>query len=145
MKAKLDFILKNKGINATTLARMLEIQPSGLSHILSGRNKPSFDLVVKILKVFPDLNPDWLLLDSDKIFRQEAQSATSPAAVLRDNLPSSPLLPFDAPQNNEISKSENVEKTELPPIFTSPRNLGKKVERVIILYSDRSFESYTEL
>ena len=145
MKTKLDFILKNKGINATTLARMLEIQPSGLSHILSGRNKPSFDLVVKILKVFPDLNPDWLLLDSDKIFRQEAQSATSPAAVLRDDLPSSPLLPFDAPQNNEISKSENVEKTELPPIFTSPRNLGKKVERVIILYSDRSFESYTEL
>ena len=145
MKAKLDFILKNKGINATTLARMLEIQPSGLSHILSGRNKPSFDLVVKILKVFPDLNPDWLLLDSDKIFRQEAQSATSPAAVLRDDLPSSPLLPFDAPQNNEISKSENVEKTERPPIFTSPRNLGKKVERVIILYSDRSFESYTEL
>ena len=145
MKAKLDFILKNKGINATTLARMLEIQPSGLSHILSGRNKPSFDLVVKILKVFPDLNPDWLLLDSDKIFRQEAQSATSPAAVLRDDLPSSPLLPFDAPQNNEISKSENVEKTELPPIFTSPRNFGKKVERVIILYSDRSFESYTEL
>ena len=145
MKAKLDFILKNKGINATTLARMLEIQPSGLSHILSGRNKPSFDLVVKILKVFPDLNPDWLLLDSDKIFRQEAQSATSPAVVLRDDLPSSPLLPFDAPQNNEISKSENVEKTELPPIFTSPRNLGKKVERVIILYSDRSFESYTEL
>ena len=145
MKAKLDFILNNKGINATTLARMLEIQPSGLSHILSGRNKPSFDLVVKILKVFPDLNPDWLLLDSDKIFRQEAQSATSPAAVLRDDLPSSPLLPFDAPQNNEISKSENVEKTERPPIFTSPRNLGKKVERVIILYSDRSFESYTEL
>ena len=104
MKAKLDFILKNKGINATTLARMLEIQPSGLSHILSGRNKPSFDLVVKILKVFPDLNPDWLLLDSDKIFRQEAQSATSPAAVLHDDLHSSTLLPFDAPQINEISK-----------------------------------------
>ena len=145
MKAKLEFILKNKGVNATTLARMLDIQPSGLSHILSGRNKPSFDLVVKILKVFPDLNPDWLLLDSDKIFRQEAQSATTPAAVLHDGLPDSPLLPFDAPQNIETSKRENSEKTELPPIFTYPRNLGKKVERVIILYSDRSFESYTEL
>ena len=43
------------------------------------------------------------------------------------------------------TKRENSEKTELPPIFTSPRNLGKKVERVIILYADRSFESYTEL
>ena len=86
MKAKLEFILKNKGVNATTLARMLDIQPSGLSHILSGRNKPSFDLVVKILKVFPDLNPDWLLLDSEKIFREEVQSTTPPAAVVRDDL-----------------------------------------------------------
>ena len=145
MKAKLEFILRNTGINDTTLARMLDIQPSGLSHILSGRNKPSFDLVVKILKVFPDLNPDWLLLDSEKIFRQEAQSATSPAAVLRDDLPDSPLLPFDAAKNIDTKKSENGEKNELPPIFTSPRNSGKKVERVIILYSDRSFESYTEL
>ena len=55
MKAKFEFLLKNKGLNATSLARMLEIQPSGLSHILSGRNKPSFDLVVKILKAFPDV------------------------------------------------------------------------------------------
>jgi plasmid maintenance system antidote protein VapI len=145
MKAKLEFILKNKGVNATTLARMLDIQPSGLSHILSGRNKPSFDLVVKILKVFPDLNPDWLLLDSEKIFREEVQSTTPPAAVVRDDLPDSQLLPFDAPQNIELSKRENGEKSELPHIFTSPRNLGKKVERVIILYADRSFESYTEL
>ena len=77
MKAKFEFLLKNKGLNATSLARMLEIQPSGLSHILSGRNKPSFDLVVKILKIFPDVNPDWLLLDSGQIFRGDATATPS--------------------------------------------------------------------
>ena len=95
MREKLEFILKNKGLTATSLARMLEIQPSGLSHILSGRNKPSFDLVVKILKVFPDLNPDWLLLDSEQVFREDAAHPTASEPTHDDGLPASPLLPFD--------------------------------------------------
>jgi transcriptional regulator with XRE-family HTH domain len=145
MREKLEFILKNKGLTATSLARMLEIQPSGLSHILSGRNKPSFDLVVKILKVFPDLNPDWLLLDGEQIFRDEAPLPTATSHAFDDGLPASPILPFDAVQNSEFSATSVEQKNELPPIFTAHKNSsGKRVERVIILYSDRSFESYTE-
>lgn len=71
MKDKLELLLREKQLNATSLARLLEIQPSGISHILSGRNKPSFDLVVKILRAFPDVNPDWLLLDSTEVWRGE--------------------------------------------------------------------------
>ena len=99
MKEKLEFLLKNKGLTATSLARLLEIQPSGLSHILSGRNKPSFDLVVKILKAFPDLNPDWLLLDSAEIFRGEVSPTTTPRQESLDVAPSSPSLPYEAAQN----------------------------------------------
>ena len=146
MREKLDFLLKNKGLTATMLARMLEIQPSGLSHILSGRNKPSFDLVVKILKVFPDLNPDWLLLDSDQIFRDEVLSPTAVTPPLNDGLPVSPVLPFDKVADGAKVAVDGGKTAELPPIFSAPRTNGeKRVERVIILYSDRSFESYTEL
>ena len=145
MKEKLEFLLKNKGLTATSLARLLEIQPSGLSHILSGRNKPSFDLVVKILRAFPDLNPDWLLLDSEVVFRGE-QSPTTPQRETFENIaPSSPSLPFDAPQNMEISEPQNFDKNDFSPIFSTPRSEGKKVSRVIVLYADRTFESFTEL
>ena len=144
MKEKLEFLLKNKGLTATSLARLLEIQPSGLSHILSGRNKPSFDLVVKILKAFPDVNPDWLLLDSAEIFRGEA----SPTATARQeylNVESAaPSLPFDAPQNNEFSEPKKIEENDFAPIFSTPKSAGKKVSRVIVLYADRTFESFTE-
>ena len=144
MKEKLEFILKNKGLTATSLARMLEIQPSGLSHILSGRNKPSFDLVVKILKVFPELNPDWLLLGSEQIFRDDP-SLSSPTLPLGENsAPHSSVSLFDEVRNNELLTAEKMPKNELPPIFTPQRDGNKKVERVIILYSDRSFESYSE-
>ena len=144
MKERLEFILKNKGLTATSFARMLEIQPSGLSHILSGRNKPSFDLVVKILKVFPEFNPDWLLLGSEQIYRDGAPSSSPTLSFGENSSPMSQASMLDEVRNNELSAAENSTKNELPPIFTSPKNSGKKVERVIILYSNRSFESYSE-
>ena len=144
MKEKLEFLLKNKGLTATSLARLLEIQPSGLSHILSGRNKPSFDLVVKILKAFPDVNPDWLLLDSTEIFRGEASPTATARSEYLNVEPAAPSLPFDAPQNNEISEPKKIEENDFAPIFSTPKSAGKKVSRVIVLYADRTFESFTE-
>ena len=144
MKEKLEFLLKNKGLTATSLARLLEIQPSGLSHILSGRNKPSFDLVVKILKAFPDINPDWLLLDSEVIFRTEAATTTTPRDEYRSIAPVSPSLPFEAPQNIETTEPQKIEVNDFSPIFSTPKSAGKKVARVIVLYADRTFESFTE-
>ena len=70
MKAKLQHLIKSEGLTASRFAEMLEIQPAGVSHILAGRNKPSFDLLQKILRRFPKINPDWLLLDSDKMYRE---------------------------------------------------------------------------
>ena len=144
MKEKLEFLLKNKGRTATSLARLLEIQPSGLSHILSGRNKPSFDLVVKILKAFPDINPDWLLRDSAEIFRGEASPTATARSEYLNVEPAAPSLPFDAPQNNEFSEPKKIEENDFAPIFSTPKSAGKKVSRVIVLYADRTFESFTE-
>lgn len=144
MKGKLEFLLKNKALTATTLARMLEIQPSGISHILSGRNKPSFDLVVKILKAFPDLNPDWLLLDSDVIFRGDSPMGAASVQNIETSAPISPVLPFDVVKNDEFSEAKISDKNDFAPILTTSKN-GKKVERIIVLYSDHTFESFTEL
>ncbi|MBE6210891.1 MAG: helix-turn-helix transcriptional regulator [Rikenellaceae bacterium] len=80
MKAKLQHLIKSEGLTASRFAEMLEIQPAGVSHILAGRNKPSFDLLQKILRRFPKINPDWLLLDSEQMYRDgwnEAESSTS--------------------------------------------------------------------
>ena len=143
MKDKLDILLKNKGLSATSLARILGIQPSGLSHILSGRNKPSFDLVVKILRAFPDLNPDWLLLDSEEIFRSEvAQPGDGP--LFSDTLPihQSDTLQ-EARQNIEFSENNAETKNDVSHIFHRPQNGRKDVERIVVLYSDGTFDSYS--
>lgn len=145
MKEKLNILLREKGYTATSLARLLEIQPSAISHILSGRNKPSFDLVVKILRLFPDINPDWLLLDGSAIFRSAPSSDSSMLSTAPAAFSSSAELRFDEVQNIESTASENIEKNAHSSIFQNFAKGGKRIERVIILYSDRSFESYSEL
>ena len=67
MREKLMKLMKNEGLSSSRLAEILEIQPSTISHIISGRNKPGFDFLVKILQRFPELHPDWLLLDSPQM------------------------------------------------------------------------------
>ena len=51
MKERIERILKEKSLSSNKLAEMLEVQPSGISHILSGRNKPSMDFITKLLTV----------------------------------------------------------------------------------------------
>ena len=141
MKEKIEFLLRNKGLTSTQLARMLEIQPSGISHILSGRNKPSFDLVVKILRAFPDIDPDWLLLDGEQIFRT-GESVPSSSA---DIAPAAEVSLFDSTENIEISEGLVEQKNEQAPIFSNRSLQQKAVKRVIILYADNTFESFSEM
>ena len=144
MKEKFDILLKKKGLTATSLARILGIQPSGLSHILSGRNKPSFDLVVKILRAFPELNPDWLLLDSDMIFRSaEGNRADNP--LFSDDEFSLRSEPLDSSDPNSLFSEDKAEvKNETSPIFHRSANGSKDVERIVVLYTDGSFDSYAK-
>ena len=100
--------------------------------------------MVKILKAFPDVNPDWLLLDSAEIFRGEASPTATARSEYLNVEPAAPSLPFDAPQNNEFSEPKKIEENDFAPIFSTPKSAGKKVSRVIVLYADRTFESFTE-
>ena len=78
MREKLLDLMKNEGLKPSQLAEQLEINPAGISHILAGRNKPGFDLLQKILRRFPRINPDWLLLDSDKMYRERRHKGRPP-------------------------------------------------------------------
>ncbi len=81
MEEKLKKLMRHEGINSTRLAEMLGIQASGISHIMSGRNKPSFDFLVKLLERFPQINPDWLIMDKGPMYRDEVKKGISSAAT----------------------------------------------------------------
>ncbi|MHC1707633.1 MAG: helix-turn-helix domain-containing protein [Bacteroidales bacterium] len=58
---RIALLLKAKNISASQFADEIGVQRSSISHVLSGRNKPSLEFVQKILKRYPEINPDWIL------------------------------------------------------------------------------------
>jgi transcriptional regulator with XRE-family HTH domain len=61
MVDRILLILKVKNLTASKFADEIGVQRSSISHILSGRNLPSLDLIQKILKTFPEVSSEWLL------------------------------------------------------------------------------------
>ena len=58
---RLEKILKYYGLSASAFADKIAVQRSTISHLLTGRNKPSLEFVLKIVKSFPEVNLYWLL------------------------------------------------------------------------------------
>ncbi len=59
--------MKLNNLSASAFAEKIGVQPSSISHILSGRNKPSLEFVEKILTQFPNVSADWLINGNTKI------------------------------------------------------------------------------
>ncbi len=71
MKDRLALFLKKEDITAVKFAEIMEVQPSSVSHLLAGRNKPNFDFVARMLARFPDLNPYWIINGALPVYKSE--------------------------------------------------------------------------
>lgn len=163
MREKLLELMKNERLKSSQLAEMLEVNPAGISHLLAGRNKPGFDLLQKILRRFPQISPDWLMLDEGPMYREQqntehqqkasvsgsgdpkhahAQSmdeelfARISQPTLRGNRFSSAAT--QAGTQTEVAASTGIGVPEQLSVKT--RNV--QVSHIVIFYEDQTFESY---
>lgn len=74
---KITAIIRDKQLSNVQFCQATGIQPSALSHIFSGRTKPSLSLLRGIASGFPDINPDWIFLDRGEMYGVPA-GASSP-------------------------------------------------------------------
>ena len=123
MKEKLRILMQNENLTATRLAEKLQIQPAAVSHILNGRNKPSYDLICKIAQAFPRVNLRWLLGDDEQMFD------SSPVRQELDGL-------FGALGRVENETQPKCAISDIASTVASSSN----VEQIIIVYADKSFE-----
>ena len=144
MREKLQKLMSTEQLTSSRFAELLGIQPSGVSHLLGGRNKPSFDLVQKILRRFPHINPDWLILDSEQMYRTDAddQSASTNAV---ENVSSEMAVNgenISATQNIAFSESSQTSTPGVEQMMARAATAHKNVKRVIVLFDDHTFESF---
>lgn len=129
---RLENVLEYYNLNASAFADKIGVQRSSMSHLLSGRNKPSLDFILKILEVFPEVDLYWIL-NGKGIFPKSL-----------DNLQSTevPTPPPSISYNKEVSLFSDSK----PSQNTIPsETLNKEtvvVEKIVFFYSDGSFKEY---
>ena len=69
MKERLLEFLRAENKSSAQLAEDIGVQASGISHILSGRNNPSLDFVLKMLEKYQFLSTDWLLFGKGSMYK----------------------------------------------------------------------------
>ena len=108
-------------ISAASLAEKIEVQRSSISHILSGRNKPSLEFVLKILKEFPEVELYWLLNGQGEFPKQADETTSTPTL-------------FSAKE--QAADNATVEKLEIED------KIRGDIERIVVFYKDGTFKNY---
>ncbi|MCF6167075.1 helix-turn-helix transcriptional regulator [Lutibacter sp.] len=118
---RLKIIIDYYEISASLLAEKMEIQRSSISHILSGRNKPSLEFVLKILKTFPEVELYWLLNGVGKFPKQTINKNEYPPLSLDSGVTQTKKI---STENTTVHKKED------------------DIDRIVIFYKNGTFKSY---
>lgn len=147
MNERLKQFLTMEAISPARFAEIIGINRSGISHLLSGRNKPSFEFIQKMLASYPDLNPDWLILGKGKPYK-DGRNVENPlpqaSETLSDLQEDLPLFEEEAePELFEpaLPASQPLENPKNNPVIVNDRaKSAKKIARITVYFTDGTFE-----
>lgn len=135
MKDRIAHIIRAKNLTAGDFALRLGIQPSNVSHLLSGRNNPSLDFVKKLKETFPEYNLDWIVLGVGPMTVSEPLYDTT-----RSEAASSAPLQQEVPASVDEAKPTLSHAPVEPLRLSENGSLNKALEKIILVYADRTFE-----
>ena len=116
MNRRFQTILDLENLSPAQLADRLGVQRSGISHILSGRNKPSFELLQRVVQSFPEISAEWLITGNGKPLKEQNQAAASGAASSAANSRSSGTTPSTTPSISPSTTSGSNNSSTLGTI-----------------------------
>ena len=146
---RLEIILDYYSLNASSFADKIGVQRSSLSHLLSGRNKPSLDFILKILDVFPDIDLYWILNGKGN-FPKNAEEfekiENSTEQVEKQNSPT----PSNSEKIPENLFSELQDQNSIPALDTKKNEnqnstkdyTSDAIDKIVIFYRNGTFKSY---
>lgn len=189
-KVRIEKVIQVVGLTSGQFAQEIGIQTSTLSHILNERNKPSLDVMKKILNRYPNINAEWLILGQGSIQKKEFQSQaptlfsendandsisecnisdelekndTEIFSFQHQNVKSNTIPDYPQPKfENRQEKFQQTNKTDFSShnqqtnigiktasgsndnidIMHQTQIVDKKVRKIILYYSDNTFQEF---
>lgn len=121
-------ILHEQQLSSSAFADTIGVQRSSISHILSRRNKPSLEFIMKIVSAFPTYSTDWLLF---------GKSSESPTAL--------PANKYDTPSTTSQQDIAFTEKSIIEERLKksgATSKLNSEIDKLVLLYKDGRFTEY---
>lgn len=116
---RIKLIMKSGNLSASDFAEKIDVKRSNLSHILSGRNKPSLDFLAKVIESYPKVNASWLITGET---REE--------------------IPMEAPEKRKALLEE--EDAPAYHVNTKPTTVksssDKAIKSILLIYEDGTFD-----
>ena len=169
---RINLILRAKNITARQFAEEIGIQPSGMSHIMGGRNNPSLDFVTKVIRRYPEIDANWLLLGRGEMYttgtaggplenevKEVKNVEAAEPATLFSEVPDPVPAPQEAPRPYFDDASSADEPK--PPVASEPgdyrptyiavppeeepssvADAGRRLVRMLFIYSDNTFREF---
>lgn len=167
LNERISKIIEYSQLTSSEFADEIDVQRSSISHITSGRNKPSLDFLIKVKEKFPELEWDWLIKgDGEMLIKKEENQATEPeqnkialpdlfALIDDDNFGVTetedkiqkeiPRESFKTEQSTERKKITDSQRLEIQEnIFNTQNadNQENKIKRIVIFFENGKFESF---
>lgn len=119
-------VITTEGLTAKDFAARIDVGQGTISNIASGRNKPSLEVMQKVLQSFPRVNPSWLILGQGEMYLDGTENNEPLPAVGQGSVE----FPFSEQPAQQPIIQKVIERVEVT----------KTIEKIVIFYSDGTFE-----
>lgn len=126
---RLQKLLEYYDLSAAAFADSIDVGRSSISHILSGRNKPSLDFVLKVVQTYPEVELYWLLNGKGSF----------PQGTENEKLSEKKSVPPGVPVTDPF---ENISEKNVSSAILQKQEKIKEIKKIVIFYSDGTFEAF---
>ena len=145
MNTRLKQFLAAENISQAQFADTIKVVRASVSHVLAGRNNPSYDFIRAIMDNYPSLNIEWLMLGKGKMYKESPgsrQDSQETLPVISPDPADSGLL-FGDFIDDDTAVTENLKSlSDIKTIDNTHQTSVKQrgISKIIILFDDGSFQ-----
>lgn len=143
MKDRILKVMEKESLTPARFSEAIGIQRSAMSHIISGRNNPSLDVLMKILSTYTHINTDWLLKGEGSMYKTENLNYQPSLFCEDDEIRPEVRVVSDKSLHLLVESSKKEPKSpDIENVMYEERS-SKNVSKIMIFYSDNTFETFT--
>lgn len=144
MNTRLKQFLAAENITQAQFADSINVVRASVSHVLSGRNNPSFDFIKAMMQRYPNLNIDWLMFGKGRMYKDQTVSPEPdiPEDLLFPEIDVEDTTRMQFPVQFEEKPETAETSSDVKPLNDVAQTIvnQRKVSKIIILFDDGTFQ-----